>query len=47
MRGGRQEEKKLSVSCVPEKANLLIQLVVPKSEAHFRSPPGFSFSASY
>ena len=30
--------KKLSVSCVPEKANLLIQLVVPKSEAYFRLP---------
>ena len=27
--------KKLSVSCVPEKANLLIQLVVPKSESFF------------
>ena len=30
--------KKLSVSCAPEKANLLIQLVVPKSEAYFRLP---------
>ena len=30
--------KKLSVSCAPEKANLLIQLVLPKSEANFRLP---------